>query len=78
MLVKSKLSNLPIYFLSLFPILIGVANCLEKLQRNFLWGGLENESTFHLVNWKKVCIPLYLGRLGITNLLTFNQALLGK
>lgn len=77
-LIKSKLSNLPIYFLSLFPIPIGVANRLEKLHRDFLWGGLENESKFLLVNWKKVCTPFYLGRLGITSLLTFQSGSIGK
>ena len=31
-LIKSTLSNLPMYFLSLFPIPVNVANRLEKLQ----------------------------------------------
>ena len=35
-LIKSTLSNLPTYFLSLFPIPTSVANRIEKLQRNFL------------------------------------------
>jgi hypothetical protein len=36
-LIKSTLFNLPMYFLSLFPIPATVANCIEKIQRNFLW-----------------------------------------
>jgi len=44
-LIKSTLSNLPTYYLSIFPILVGVANRLEKLQRDFLWGGI-GESMF--------------------------------
>ena len=35
-LIKSTLSNLPTYFLSLLPIPIKVANRMEKLQRDFL------------------------------------------
>jgi hypothetical protein len=35
-LLKSTLSNLPTYYLSLFPIPVGMANQLDKLQRNFL------------------------------------------
>ncbi len=35
-LIKSTLSSLPTYFLSLFPIPKGVAHRLEKIQRNFL------------------------------------------
>ena len=35
-LLKSTLSSLPTYFLSLFTILVSVAHRIEKLQRNFL------------------------------------------
>ena len=37
--IKSTLSNLPTYFLSLFPIPTSVANRIARLQRDFLWGG---------------------------------------
>lgn len=39
-LVKSTLSNLPTYFLSLFPQLAGVASQIEKLLYAFLWGDM--------------------------------------
>jgi hypothetical protein len=42
------------------------------LKSYFVWGGLNNQPKFHLVNWKKVCTPLSLGGLVIRNLLTFN------
>jgi hypothetical protein len=51
-LLKSTLSNLSTYYLSLFPIPVRVANKLEKLQRDFLWGGIRDEVKLHLVNWK--------------------------
>ena len=35
-LIKSTLPNLPTYFLSLFLIPVGVAQRLEKIQRDFL------------------------------------------
>ena len=77
-LIKSTLSNLPTYFLSLFPIPASVANRIARLQRDFLWGGLGDEPKFHLVDWSMVCTPLSSSGLGIRNLRTFNVALLGK
>ncbi|XP_059451144.1 uncharacterized protein LOC132181938 [Corylus avellana] len=77
-LIKSTLSNLPTYFLSLFPIPASVANRIEKIQRNFLWGGLNDEPKFHLVSWHEVCSPIFEGGLGIRSLRLFNQARLGK
>ena len=57
-LIKSTLSNLPTYLLSLFLIPTSVANRIEKLYCDFLWGGLGDEFKFHLVKWSKVCSPI--------------------
>jgi hypothetical protein len=69
-LIKSTLSNL-------LPFPTNVANRIEKLHLDFLWGGL-GEFKFHLVSWPKVCFPIYKRGLGVQNLLLFNCALLGK
>ena len=37
-LIRSVLSSMPTYFLSLFPIPVLVAAKLEAIQRKFLWG----------------------------------------
>ena len=47
--IKSTLSSLPTYFLSILPIPGKVANRMEKLQRNFLWSGISGDSKLHLV-----------------------------
>jgi hypothetical protein len=77
-LIKSTLSNLPTYFLSLFSIPSSVASRIEKLHRDFLWGGLGEVFKYHLISWSTVCSPISEGGLGIRNLRIFNQALLGK
>ena len=74
MLLKSTLSSLPTYFLSLFTIPTYVSNKIEKLQKDFLW----DDSKTHLVGWDKVCAPIANSGLGIRKLTTFNKALLEK
>jgi hypothetical protein len=64
--------------MSLLPLPIGVANRLEKLQQNFLWGGIVEEFKYHLISWTKVYTLIFEGGLRVLNLLVFNQALLGK
>ena len=49
-LLKSTLSSLPTYYLSLFTISISVANRMERIQHNFLWGNYGDGVPNHLVN----------------------------
>jgi len=55
-----------------------VANKLEAIQRNFLWGSFGSEFKFHLVKWKVVKQPVSGGGLGVRDLRIFNEAFLGK
>ena len=77
-LIRSSLSSLPIYFLSLFRMPKIVCSRLEKIQRDFLWGGGNLERKSHLVNWKTVCQEKSRGGLGVRGLSLMNQALLCK
>jgi len=77
-LIKSVLSSLPTYFLSLFPLPTSVANKLESIQRKFLWGSFGGVFKFHLVRWSIIKNPIPDGGLGIRDLKIFNEALLGK
>ncbi|RVW26080.1 putative ribonuclease H protein [Vitis vinifera] len=51
---------------------------LEKIQRDFLWGGGALEQRPHLVRWNLVCLEKKKGGLGVRNLALMNKALLGK
>ncbi|RVW88888.1 putative ribonuclease H protein [Vitis vinifera] len=51
---------------------------LEKLQRDFLWGGGNMERKIHLVKWEIVCGDKERGGLGLRKLGLLNRALLGK
>ncbi|RVW44756.1 putative ribonuclease H protein [Vitis vinifera] len=55
-----------------------VARRLEKLQRDFLWGGGSTERKAHLVSWEKVCVSKEKGGLGLRKIVQLNKALLGK
>ena len=78
-LIRSTLSNMPIYVMSLlFRLLRKVKIRLEKIKREFLWGGGNLERKIHLVNWGAVCLNKEKGGLGIHSLSNFNKALLGK
>ena len=77
-LLKSTLSSLPTYFLSLFVIPKRVCAKLEKIQRDFLWGGGALDNKPHLVSWKVICATKKDEGLAICSLATFNKALLGK
>ena len=49
-MIKCTFSNILTYYLSLFQIPVGVAKHIEKMQRDFVWGGVGDEFKFHLVN----------------------------
>ena len=55
-----------------------VCSRLEKIQRDFLWGGGNLERKPHLVNWKTVCLEKSCGGLGVRSLSKMNIALFCK
>ncbi|CAN1167737.1 Putative ribonuclease H protein At1g65750, partial [Linum perenne] len=77
-LLKSVISNLPTYYLSILRVPASVLAKLESIQRRFLWGGSEDKKRIHLVNWDMVKTSIHKGGLGVMDLDSFNRALLGK
>ncbi|CAN1848748.1 LINE-1 reverse transcriptase homolog, partial [Linum perenne] len=77
-LVKSVLSCLPIYYMSLFKAPTSVIKQIERMQCRFLWEGVSEVRKLHLVRWDLVKAPLARGGLGILDLSCMNSALLNK
>ena len=77
-LIRSTMSSLPIYFMSLFWMPKWVRLRLEQIQRGFLWGGGNLEKKPHLVKWLTVCSDRKMGGLGVKSLSILNKALLCK
>ena len=77
-LIRSTLSSMPIHCMSLFYMPRSVRLRLERIQRNFLWGGGALERKPHLVDRSIVCSDKRKGGLGVRNSALLNKALLCK
>ena len=77
-LIQSTLCCMPTYLMSLFRIPKSISMRLERIQREFLWGGGALDRKIHNVNWKIVSLSRDRGGLGIRKLSSLNKALLGK
>ncbi|XP_028114698.1 uncharacterized protein LOC114312635 [Camellia sinensis] len=64
-LIKTVLSSLPVYYLTIFKVPVGVAKQLDKIQAKFLWGGSEIKKKLHMVKWEKVTMKKSLAGLGM-------------
>lgn len=76
-MIKVALSNVPVYYISLFKIPLKVNLAFEKCQRDFLWEG-GREKNAHLVNWRDVYRSKEYGGLGVDQFKEKNLALPGK
>ena len=77
-LIKSVLSSLPLFYLGLFKMPIGVAKKIICLQSNFFWGGREGKKAIPLVKWKIIQRPKRMGGLGVGDIIIKNAAMLFK
>lgn len=77
-LAKAVLANLPNYFLSLFAAPNAVINSLERIRRNFIWGGEGESQKINWVAWDRIIAPREVGGLGLGSIKALNIALLAK
>ena len=68
-LVKSVLCAIPIHQLLVYAPAKKIIKQLEKICRGFLWTGRANANGDHChVNWRRVCRPIALGGLSVTDI----------
>ncbi|GJR76960.1 putative RNA-directed DNA polymerase [Tanacetum coccineum] len=77
-LVKSVLGSLPLYYFSMFRVPLSVIKHLERVRKNFFWGGVGDHKKLAWVKWDKVLASHGDGGLNIGPLRAKNLALLGK
>ncbi|KAG9449626.1 hypothetical protein H6P81_009591 [Aristolochia fimbriata] len=74
-LIRACLSGIPMHY---YALPSSVVKELERLYRNFLWKGATEDFKYHLVNWRKVCLPKSKGGLGIHRIALVNKAFMLK
>ncbi|KAA0052767.1 hypothetical protein E5676_scaffold1856G00150 [Cucumis melo var. makuwa] len=60
-LIRSVMSGILVYYMSLLRIPSSVCKSMEKYTRDFLWEGVDEGQGSHLVSWELVGRPMYQG-----------------
>jgi len=77
-LLKSVLTFVSLYYMSLYKMSIIVSKDIMRIQRKFLWGWGAEGRKIAWVKWETLCKPRGEGGLGIKNIKLFNKAFLAK
>lgn len=70
-LINSVLESLPIYYVSMFQMLVSVMKTIEKIMRKFLWGSIDSNRKRSWVAWKKAILPKSRGGISIKKSLSW-------
>ncbi|BFG35445.1 hypothetical protein CerSpe_217190 [Prunus speciosa] len=77
-LIQAVTASIPIYAMQTTKLPASVCDDLDKLNRNFFWGGGEKKQKIHLCQWDLVCRPKCKGVMGFKKTIAMNQAMLAK
>jgi hypothetical protein len=54
-LINSVLNSIPIFYMSLMKMPVQVRKKVVRIQRDFLWGGVNGRKKLSWVKWKVIC-----------------------
>ncbi|GJS73381.1 RNA-directed DNA polymerase, eukaryota, reverse transcriptase zinc-binding domain protein [Tanacetum coccineum] len=77
-LIRSVLGNLPIYYMSLYPMPVAIRKKLESMRNKFFIGGDPVEKKLTWIKWDKCLASKREGGLGIGSIFGLNIGLLFK
>ncbi|CAJ2628200.1 unnamed protein product [Trifolium pratense] len=77
-LINSVLNSLPIFFLSYMKTPAQVIKKVTRIQREFLWGGVNGGRKLSWIKWRVVCQEKKNGGLGVRDIKLVNLSLLMK
>jgi hypothetical protein len=77
-LINSVLNSIPIFYMSYMKMPVQVRKKVVRIQRDFLWGGVNGKKKLSWVKWKVVCQDKKKGGLGVRDLELVNLSLLMK
>ena len=77
-LVKSVLTSIPLFYLSIFKAPLSVCKKISSIQRRFIWAWGADKKRISWVSWENVCKAKEEGGLGVKDIRMFNCALLAK
>ncbi|KAL5831020.1 hypothetical protein ACOSQ4_016374 [Xanthoceras sorbifolium] len=77
-LIKAVTSALLVYAMQSVKLPGGICSNMDRINRNFLWGHMEEKKAVHLIKWDTVCKPKSKGGLGLKKMKNLNQSLLAK
>ena len=77
-LAQSVLTTIPYYTMQTTPIPTAVCDEIERITRNFIWGGSKEDRHPSLVKWDIVMMPKANGGLGLRKMRQCNMAFLSK
>lgn len=72
-LIQTSTSTIASNAIQIAKVPIGVLNQINNMNRQFLWGEMDDQRKLHSTSSSKVCLPKHMGGLGLKDLREVNQ-----